>query len=111
MSAATLPILLRSLGLTTMAREHDAALARAEAEDWGYPRLLRHLVETEANERLRRRVERLLKQSRLPASKTLASVDHARLPDKVRRQLPTLLTGEFVRRGDNLLCFGLPGRG
>ena len=53
MSAAPLPILLRSLGLTTMAREHDDALARAEAEDWGYPRLLRHLVETEANERLR----------------------------------------------------------
>ena len=56
MSAATLPILLRSLGLTTMAREHDDTLARAEAEHWGYPRFLRHLVETEANERLRRRV-------------------------------------------------------
>jgi DNA replication protein DnaC len=111
MSAATLPILLRSLGLTTMAREHDDTLARAEAEHWGYPRFLRHLVETEANERLRRRVERLLKDSRLPAGKTLASLDQARLPEKVRRQLPTLLTGEFIRRGDNLLCFGLPGRG
>lgn len=111
MSAATLPILLRSLGLTTMAREHDDTLARAEAEHWGYPRFLRHLVESEANERLRRRVERLLKDSRLPAGKTLASLDQARLPDKVRRQLPTLLTGEFIRRGDNLLCFGLPGRG
>jgi DNA replication protein DnaC len=111
MSALSLPILLRSLGLTSMAREHDAALARAETEDWGYPRLLRHLVETEANERLRRRVERLLKASRLPAGKTMASVEPARLPDKVRRQLPTLLTGEFIRRGDNLLCFGLPGRG
>ena len=111
MSATTLPILLRSLGLTTMAREHDDTLARAEAEHWGYPRFLRHLVETEANERLRRRVERLLKDSRLPAGKTLASLDQARLPDKVRRQLPTLLTGEFIRRGGNLLCFGLPGRG
>ena len=111
MSAVALPILMRSLGLTTMAREHDDALARAEAENWGYPHLLRHLVETEANERLRRRVERLLKASRLPASKTMASIEPARLPDKVRRQLPTLLTGEFIRRGDNLLCFGLPGRG
>lgn len=93
MSAAALSILLRSLGLTTMAREHDAALARAETEDWGYPRFLRHLVETEASERLRRRVDRLLKDSRLPEDKTLASLDQARLPDKVRRQLPTLLTG------------------
>ncbi len=25
--------------------------------------------------------------------------------------IPALLTGEFVRRGDNLICFGLPGRG
>ena len=88
MSAAALLILLRSLGLTTMAREHDDALARAEAEHWGYPRLLRHVVETEANERLRRRVERLLNDSRLPAGKTLSSLDQARLPDKVRRQYP-----------------------
>ena len=93
MSATTMPILLRSLGLTTMAREHDDALARAEAEDWGYARLVRHLVETEANERLRRRVERLLKESHLPANKTLASIDPARLPDKVRRQLPRCSDG------------------
>ena len=89
MSTTSLPILMRSLGLTTMAREHDAALARAETEDWGYSHLLRHLIETEANERLRRRVERLLKASHLPAGKTMASVEPARLPDKVRRQLPT----------------------
>ena len=107
----SLPILIRNLGLTAMAREHHAALARAETEDWGYPRLLRHLVETDANERLRRRLERLLKASRLPAGKTMAGVEPARLPAKGRRQLPTLLTGEFVRRGDNLLCFGLPGCG
>jgi len=29
----------------------------------------------------------------------------------VRRQLPGLLEADFVRRGDNLLCFGLAGRG
>lgn len=29
----------------------------------------------------------------------------------MRRQLATLLSGELVRRGDNLLYFGLPGRG
>ena len=50
-------------------------------------------------------------QSGLPAGKTLGVVDETRLPEKVRRQLPSLLTGEFIRRGDNLLTFGLPGRG
>ena len=107
----SLPILLRSLGLTVMAREQEQSIARAEAENWGYRRLLLHLTESEANERLRRRIERQLKDSGLPPGKTLATLDQAKLPDKVRRQIPSLLDGEFIRRGDNLLCFGLPGRG
>lgn len=102
---------LRSLLLTTMAGEHEDVMARAEAENWGYRRFLGYLVENEVNERLRRRVERQLKESGLPSGKTLEALDEKKLPDKVRRQLPTLLSGELVRRGDNLLCFGLPGRG
>jgi DNA replication protein DnaC len=101
---------LRSLLLTTMAREHEDIVARAEAENWGYRRFLGYLVENEVNERLRRRIERQLKESGLPPGKTVESLDEKKLPDKVRRQLPTLLSGELVRRGDNLLCFGLPGR-
>jgi DNA replication protein DnaC len=106
-----LPLLLRGLNLPHVAKEHAAALARAEAENWGYRRFLLHLVEGEANERLRRRIERQVKESGLPGGKTLGTLDEARLPEKVRRQLPTLLDCELVRRGDNLLCFGLPGRG
>ena len=106
-----LPLLLRGLNLPHAAREHAAALARAEAENWGYRRFLLHLVEGEANERLRRKIERQVKESGLPGGKTLGTLDETRLPEKVRRQLPTLLDGELVRRGDNLLCFGLPGRG
>jgi DNA replication protein DnaC len=102
---------LRSLLLTTMAGEHEDVMARAEAENWGYRRFLGYLVENEVNERLRRRIERQLKESGLPSGKTLEALDEKKLPDKVRRQLPTLLSGELVRRGDNLLCFGLPGRG
>ena len=102
---------LRSLLLMTMAREHEEVLARAEAENWGYRRFLGYLVENEINERLRRRIERQLKESGLPPGKTIETIEEKKLPDKVRRQLPTLLSGELVRRGDNLLCFGLPGRG
>jgi DNA replication protein DnaC len=111
MSAASLPLLLRSLNLTTMAREHAAVITRAETEDWGYSQFLSHLVESEANDRLQRKIERLLKVSNLPAGKTLAALDEKKFPDKIRRQLPALLEADFVRRGDNLLCFGLAGRG
>ena len=105
------PLLLRNLGLTSIARDHEDLLARAESENWGYRRFLRHLAEIEVQEKLTRRTERLLADSQLPAAKTLANLDQSRLPDKIRRQLPTLLDGEFIRRGDNLICYGLPGRG
>lgn len=112
MSAAdSLPMLLRSLGLTTVVREQAAAIERAESENWGYRRFLQYLMEGEANERLRRRIERLVKESGLPATKTMGTLDEKKLPDKVRRQIPSLVEGDLVRRGDNLLCFGLPGRG
>jgi DNA replication protein DnaC len=104
-------LLLRSLGLTSIAREHETLLARAEQENWGYRRFLRHLAEIEMHEKLTRRIERLLRDSQLPAGKTLATLEQERLPEKIRRQLPTLLDGEFIRRGDNLVCYGLPGRG
>jgi DNA replication protein DnaC len=111
MSAASLPIVLRSLKLPTIAREHESAIVRAEAENWGYSRFLAYLVESEANDRLQRKIQRQLKDSNLPSGKNLESLDQKKLPDKVRRQLPTLLDADFVRRGDNLLCFGLAGRG
>lgn len=111
MSPEATAILLRTMGLTTAAKLQTEMTKRAEGENWGYTRFLHRLLEEEANERIRRRVERLRKHSGLPASKTMGAIDEARLPEKVRRQLPTLLTGEFIRRGDNLLTFGLPGRG
>ena len=111
MSASALPLLLRAMRLPTIAREHDDAIRRAEAENWGYARFLSYLFEAEANDRLQRKIQRQLKESNLPAGKTLESLDDKKLPDKIRRQLPTLLEADFVRRGDNLLCFGLAGRG
>jgi DNA replication protein DnaC len=111
MSASSLPLLLRAMHLPTIAREHDDAIRRAEAENWGYARFLSWLFEAEANDRLQRKIQRQLKDSNLPAGKTLESLDDKKLPDKIRRQLPTLLEADFVRRGDNLLCFGLAGRG
>jgi DNA replication protein DnaC len=69
------------------------------------------LCEAEAADRRERKRERLLRESSLPKGKTLGNLEEAQLPDKVRRQLPTLLEGGFVERAENLLVFGLPGRG
>ena len=109
--ASGLPLLLRSMHLPMIAREYDQACQRAEAENWGYQRFLTYLFEAEAGDRLQRKIQRQLKDSNLPAGKTLESLDVKLLSEKVRRQMPTLLEPDFVRRGDNLLCFGLAGRG
>ena len=111
MNTDTLPIFLRDLELLTVAREYEDAITRAEADNWGYRRFLHHLVESEANERLVRRAQRLLESSGLPKTETLARLDPAQFPEKARRLLPTLQSGEFARRGDTICAFGLPGTG
>jgi DNA replication protein DnaC len=56
-------------------------------------------------------MQRLLKDSGLPEGKTLGNLEESLLPAKIRRLLPTLLEGHFVERAENVLAFGLPGRG
>jgi DNA replication protein DnaC len=102
---------LRGFRLPTMAQLADEAIAKAEAEDWGYRRFLTFLCECEYQERQRRRLERLLAESNLPPDKTLANLDQKRFPVAIRRLLPSLLDGDFVERAENILAFGLPGRG
>jgi DNA replication protein DnaC len=107
----SLEIILRSLGLHVVLREFAQAIAQAERENWGYRRFLHYLAQCEVAERVSHKVKRLLDQAKIPAEFTLAALEQHKLGEKPRRLLPTLLSGDFVRRGDNLLCFGLPGRG
>jgi len=106
-----LPMLLRSLKLPGFARAHFEVSAQAEREGWGFERYLLHLAEIEVEDRRSRRIERLLRQSGLPHDKMLSTLDLSRLPAPVRRAVPTLCEGGFVDRAENLLAFGLPGRG
>ena len=109
--AESLAILLRSLKLPTFARVAADVAQKAEREGWSFGQYLHHLAELEVEERRRRRIDRYLRQSDLPAEKTLATLERHKLPAKVQKQLPSLCEGGFVDRGDNLLAFGLPGRG
>jgi len=109
--AESLAMLLRALKLPAFARYAAEVAQKAEREGWTFGHYLHHLAELEVTERRRRRIERHQKESALPAEKTLATLDRARLPAKVHKMLPTLCEGGFIERGDNLLAFGLPGRG
>ena len=111
MNASSLPVLLRSLCLGEMARALEATTEQAGHEGWSHEQYLRTLCDVEVSRRAERRRERLLKESKLPDGKTLATLDQERLPLRVRRQLAALLEGRFVEQAENVLAFGLPGRG
>lgn len=110
-TSQSLAMLLRALKLPTVARLATEVAQKAEREGWSFGQYLHHLAELEVEERRRGRIERLVKQSQLPGEKTLATLQRARIPQKVQKQLPALCEGGFLERAENILAFGLPGRG
>lgn len=106
-----LRLLLRSLKLPAFQAHWSEVARQAEDGGWTFGAFLHHLAEVEVEERRQRRVERHLKASQLPHGKTVATLNLDKLPTKVRRVLPRLSEGGFADRGDNVLIFGLPGRG
>ena len=104
-------VLLRTLKLPSFVSNHAEMATAAEREGWGFERYLHELAEREISDREVRKVERLRHDSHLPPDKTAATLDLTRLSAKVRRQLTALYEGAFVDEGENLLAFGLPGRG
>ena len=111
MSHDPLEMMLRAFHLPTMAAIYTQSLQQAEQQNWGYKKFLMHLCESEAQDRQERRVSRLMKMSGLPDGKSLGNLEENKLPLKIKRLLPTLLEGGFVDRAENVLAFGLPGRG
>jgi DNA replication protein DnaC len=107
----SLAMLLRGLKLPAFVHHAEDVAQKAEREGWTFGHYLHHLAELEVEERRRRRVERYQRDSDLPTEKTLGTLTRSRLPTKVQKMLPTLCDGGFVERGENLLAFGLPGRG
>ncbi len=102
---------LRTLKLPSFVAQWRELAARGAREGWSFERFLTTLAENEAAERRSRKVERLLRQSNLPLEETLAVLRLDLLPTSVRRLLPTLCEGACADKGENVLAFGLPGRG
>ncbi|MCH8146430.1 MAG: ATP-binding protein [Planctomycetes bacterium] len=102
---------LRELHLPTVRSSFEEMARRAEQETLSYERYLLELMDRECQVRRQNRVERWLRQSKLPLEKDLTGFDLKRLPAKVARQVRTVLDGTFVDRKENVLAFGKPGSG
>ncbi len=103
--------MLRELNLTSVKHSLEAITKKAESESLGYESYLRELLTAECDARRNNRIQRYLKESRLPLEKNLESFEMKKLPQKVIQQVRVLLEGGFLDRKENLLAFGNPGSG
>jgi DNA replication protein DnaC len=108
---STLTEHLRELRLPTFRDRFEEAAGQATQESLSYEQYLLELTSRECEERRVRKIERLLRESRLPLEKNLESFKLKRLPTKVARQVRTLLDGTFTDRCENVLAFGTSGAG
>jgi DNA replication protein DnaC len=108
---SSLDMLLKSMKLPTILAQYREIAELAQRQGWDFIRFLKELMEMELEGRRKRKLERLQKRSRLPREKTLSSFDLSRMPAKIRRLVPELCKGNFVDKAENILAFGLPGRG
>jgi DNA replication protein DnaC len=101
----------KRLRLPSIAEAVPEALSLAQQQDWSLESFLLYLLEQETAGRQQRRVERLLREAHLPPDKTLARFEQSRLPLRLRRQLASLIEGDFIKEAENILIFGQPGTG
>ena len=102
---------LRELRLSTVRESYKDIAESAEKEESGYVEYLLELLKQECEVREQKRIERQLRESRLPLEKNLESFDLKRFPKKLLRQVKVLQDGSFLDRKENILAFGNPGSG
>lgn len=102
---------LKELHLSGIRREYADIADRSRKESSSYEEYLLSVLREECDGRRQRRIEKYLRESRLPLEKTLESFDMKRLPTEAALQAKVLLDGEFLERKENLLVFGNPGSG
>ena len=117
MSAATplaareevLELRLKGLRLPGFLAHYAPLAKKAAAESWASVEYLTELVALEIAEREHRRLKRLLDEAKLPAGKTLATLERYAPP--MRAQIQELCRGEFLGEANNVCLIGVPGTG
>ena len=106
-----LALQLKQLRLPTIRACYEEVAEMARREALSFEHYLLELTEREQEVRQQRRIERFLRESRLPLEKTLEAFDRSRLPRKIDLTLSALVEGSFLDRRENVLAFGNPGSG
>jgi len=102
---------LKELHLPTVRACYEQEAERARQESVSYEYYLAEVMEREREVRTHNRIQRLLRESKLPLEKSLEVFEVERLSSVLSAQVNALLEGSFVERSENVLAFGNPGSG
>jgi DNA replication protein DnaC len=102
---------IRALKMPSMLESFADYAERAAKESWSFERYLYELLNVERENRNNRRIAKLLRESKLPLSKTLDTLDRTRFSRTINQQIDALIDGSFLDRFENVLVFGNPGAG
>jgi len=102
---------LKELRLPTVRACYEEQADQARQENITYEYYLAEVLEREREVRSHNRIQRMLRESKLPLEKSLDAFEMDRLSSKLAAQVKALLDGSFVERSENILAFGNPGSG
>ena len=102
---------LKTLKLTQMAAHLDAILTQSIRENLPVPHVLERLLDTEVRALIERRIERRIKESKLPERKLLSEFDFDFQTGIDQRQILELATLGFIERTQGLIIGGKSGTG
>ena len=109
---ASLPILLKELKLTNIARHWESVAQKAIDEQWLPQQYLAELCEQEAGERYQKRLHRHLQEAQLPPAKQLSQFDFNATNGVHKNQIMALAQQrQWVTQRENVLLFGASGVG
>jgi DNA replication protein DnaC len=103
--------LLKELHLSTIRRIFKDCAQKADSENLSNVEYLHELVENEYTERNNNRINRYMRESKIPMEKNFDSFEINKLPKNLLSRLKILKDGSFLARKENILAFGNPGTG
>ena len=108
----TLPLLLKQLGLSNIYEHWENEALQAEQNKWSYPKYLAVLSNIEASARKQKRILRHIKESKLPAGKTIDNYDFKTATSVNAAHIAALANNtSWVKDANNLVIFGPSGVG
>lgn len=100
----------KQLRLPTLTQVDDI-VRQAQEDGLGYEAFLCEVLQREICQREENQQHRRVRQARFPLDKSLDTLDIKRLIPLEEAVIWQLATGEFVKRRENVIMIGNPGRG